>query len=71
MALLRRSSTGEDCEQDEDALLKSTWSLSIFPELKYSEEQELVLLGKWLQVKLKLPSIPDTSIVSTSKMHLR
>ncbi len=53
MALLRRFSTDEDCEQDEDALLKSTWSLSIFPELKQSDEQELILLEKWLQVKLK------------------
>ncbi|CAL8464737.1 g4272 [Coccomyxa elongata] len=72
MALLRRSSTSEDCEQDEDALLKSNWSRSIFPELKYSEEQELVLLGKWLQAEVqrhnrlytkRQPLVPEAEFV--------
>ncbi|BDA50333.1 hypothetical protein COCOBI_16-0090 [Coccomyxa sp. Obi] len=72
MALLRRFSTDDDCEQDEDALLKSTWSLSIFPELKHSDEQELILLGKWLQAEVqrfnklytkRQPSVPEAEFV--------
>ena len=55
MAVLRRSSSEEDIDQDEDALLKSKWSLAMFPELSHSDDQELLLLEKWLQVELRPP----------------
>ncbi len=54
MAVLRRSSFEEDIDQDEDALLKSKWGLNMFPELQHSEQQELLLLEKWLQVNASL-----------------
>lgn len=39
----------QECSQDEDALLKSKWSLAMFSEL-CSEQHDIAKLGKWLQV---------------------
>jgi hypothetical protein len=54
MAVMQRlTSDEEECNQDEDALLKSKWSLALFSEL-HSEQQDIIKLGKWLQVCLSI-----------------
>lgn len=52
MAIMRRFSSADDeeCSQDEDALLKSKWSLAMFSEV-HSEQRDIAKLGQWLQVE--------------------
>ncbi len=65
-ALTRRTSLPvgqyrDDVMKDEDSLLRSKWSIEMFPELVADRSQhDLHLLGRWLQVCAVLEQCPCT-----------